>query len=128
MRAFFPSVRALRFTAVANLSLRTSIAGRAAVIALSGELDLAGAAALEQELTRLEAERTSAVVLDLRDLGFMDSSGLRQITLAAKRAEDLGRRLALVPGDPQVMRVFEITRMRERLDFVADPREVTGAA
>jgi anti-anti-sigma factor len=112
---------------VANLSLQTSIAGGAAVIALSGELDLAGAAALEQELTRLEAERPSAVVLDLRDLGFMDSSGLRQITLSAKRAEDRGSRLALVPGDAQVMRVFEVTRMRERLDFVADPRDVTGA-
>jgi anti-anti-sigma factor len=112
---------------VTNLSLQTSIAGRAAVIALSGELDLAGATALERELTRLEAESAAAVVLDLRDVDFMDSSGLRQITLSAQRARELGRRLALVPGAEQVMRVFEITRMRERLDFVDDPREVTGA-
>jgi anti-sigma B factor antagonist len=109
---------------VANLWLETSVAHRTAVIAICGELDLAGAAALEQ--TRLEAESADALVLDLRGVGFMDSSGLRLIALTAQRAQELGRRLALVPGPEQVMRVFEITRMRERLDFVDDPGTVTG--
>jgi anti-sigma B factor antagonist len=112
---------------VANLSLETSRAGDAAVIALTGELDLAGAAALEQELARPEAETAAAIVLDLRGVAFMDSSGLRVIAVSSQRAHESGRRLALVPGGDQVMRVFEITRMRERLDFVADPREVTDS-
>ena len=98
------------------------------MIALSGDLDLAGAAALEQELGRLETESPRAVVLDLRDVEFMDSSGLRLIAVASQRAEERGRRLALVPGSEQVMRVFDITRMRERLDFVERPEEVTRAA
>jgi anti-anti-sigma factor len=113
---------------VANLSFETSVDGRAAVIAVSGELDLAGSLALEPELARLEEERGGAIVLDLRGVEFMDSSGLRVIAVAMQRARSLGRRLALVPGSEQVMRVFEITRMRERLEFVEDPREVTGAA
>jgi anti-anti-sigma factor len=113
---------------VAHLSLETSRTGQAAVIALSGELDLAGAAALEQELARLEADSPQAVVLDLRDVEFMDSSGLRLIAVASQQAKERGRRLALVPGSEQVMRVFEITRMRERLDFVDRPEEVTRAA
>jgi anti-anti-sigma factor len=113
---------------VAHLSLETSLAGRAAVVALSGELDLAGAAALEQELARLDGDSPDAVVLDLRDVGFMDSSGLRVIAVASQRAKERGRRLAIVPGSDQVMRVFEITRMRERLDFVDGPEEVTRAA
>jgi anti-sigma B factor antagonist len=111
---------------VANLSLETSIDGRAAVIALSGDLDLAGAAELEQELARIEGGFDGAIVLDLSRVEFMDSSGLRTIAVSTQRAESHGRRLALVPGAEQVMRVFEITRMRERLDFVDDPREVTG--
>ena len=111
---------------MANLSLETSVADRTAVIALSGELDLAGAAALEQELERLEA--ADVVVLDLRGVAFMDSSGLRVIALTSQRAQERGRRLALVPGPQQVMRVFEITRMRERLEFVGDPSEVTEPA
>ena len=109
---------------MAHLSLETSVGDRAAVIALTGELDLAGAAALEHELQRLEGE-AAAVVLDLRGVGFMDSSGLRLIAVASQRARELGRRLALVPGPDQVMRVFELTRMRERLDFVDDPSDVT---
>jgi anti-sigma B factor antagonist len=126
MAPFFPWTRALGFSGVANLTLETSIDGRAAVIAISGELDLAGAAALEQELERLEDALDGLVVLDLRGVDFMDSSGLRVIAVSSRRAESLGRRLVLVPGSEQVMRVFDITRMRERLDFVEDPREVTG--
>jgi anti-anti-sigma factor len=111
---------------VANLSLETSIDGRAAVIALRGELDLAGAAELERELARIDHEISGAIVLDLRDLEFMDSSGLRLIAVSTERARAHGRRLVLVTGSEQVMRVFDITRMRERLEFVDDPREVTG--
>jgi anti-sigma B factor antagonist len=110
---------------VANLSLETSIVGGTAVIALRGALDLAGAATLEQELGRL-AEESGAVVLDLRGVDFLDSSGLRLIAVSVQRAQELGRRFALVPGSEQVMRVFDITRMRERLDFVDDPGELTG--
>jgi len=110
---------------VARFSLHTSLAGRKAVVALAGELDLAGAATLEHELSGLQAP---TVVVDLRGLGFMDSSGLRALVVAALRAQGAGRRFALVPGASQVMRVFDVTRMRERLDFVADPGEVTGGS
>jgi anti-sigma B factor antagonist len=108
---------------VTRLSLKTSLAGRTVVIALAGELDLAGAATLERELEGVQA---SAVVIGLRGLGFMDSSGLRALAVAAQRLQRAGRRFALVPGAAQVMRVFDITRMRERLEFVADPGEVTA--
>ncbi len=93
------------------------------MLALEGELDLAGAAMLERELAGIDE---GPVVVDLRRLSFMDSSGLRALVVAARRLQDAGRRLALVPGAAHVMRVFDITRMRERLEFVADPAEVTG--
>jgi anti-anti-sigma factor len=109
---------------VSRLELATSRSGTTAVIALQGELDMAGAATLEAELERLDSD---ALVLDLRGLTFMDSSGLRVLVVNAQRAQDRGRRFALVPGAAQVMRVFDITRMRERLEFVPDPAEVTGA-
>ena len=109
---------------MARFSLHISLAGRKAVVVLAGELDLAGAATLERELSELDA---SAVVVDLRGLGFMDSSGLRTLAVAALRAQAAGRRFAMVPGAAQVMRVFDVTRMRERLEFVADPGEVTAS-
>lgn len=108
---------------MAPLTLETSTEGETAVIALAGELDLAGASALEQEIALVDRD---AIVLDLRGLEFMDSSGLRAIVVASQRVQDAGRRFALIPGAAQVMRVFDITRMRERLEFVADPGEVIG--
>ena len=111
---------------MSRLRLSTSLSGDTAVIELEGELDLAGASVLEQELAQPETDAARAVVLDLRGVEFMDSSGLRVIAITLQRAQERGRRFALVPGAAQVMRVFDITRMRERLEFVADPREVTG--
>jgi len=95
------------------------------VITATGELDLSGAELLEAELERLAAEpELATVVLDLRGLEFMDSSGLRLVVLADMQAREAGRRFVLVRGTETVHRVFEITKMSERLDFVADPEEV----
>ncbi len=103
---------------MAKLALDTSRTGATTVVTLTGELDLAGAAALEQEL---DSAAAGAVVLDLRGLEFMDSTGLRAIVVAALEAQRAGGSLALVAGPEPVMRVFDITRMRERLTFVAPP-------
>ena len=93
-----------------------------ALIALSGELDLSGAPDLDQEIETLAANPdVRRVILDLRRLEFMDSSGLRVVALADRRLSAAGRALALVPGIESVQRVFEITRMVERLEFVDPP-------
>ena len=110
---------------MANLDFETTRSGTVAVIAPTGELDLSGAALLEDELDRLASEsELSTLVLDLRQLEFMDSSGLRLVVLADMRAREAGRRFVLVKGAETVHRVFEITRMSERLEFVADPEEL----
>jgi anti-anti-sigma factor len=59
-------------------------------------------------------------------LDFMDSTGLRLVVLASQRADRDGRRLTLVKGPEDVHRVFEITRMIDRLDFVDDAGEAMG--
>lgn len=108
-----------------NLDVSTSRNGSVAVVMPTGELDISGASVLEAELERLaEDAELGAIVLDLRGLQFMDSSGLRLVVLADMRARDEGRRFALVRGDETVHRVFEITRMSDRLDFVEDPEAV----
>ena len=125
-RTVFPRAGGLGLgPAMANLDFQTTRNGTVAVIAPTGELDLSGAALLEDELDRLAAEpELSTVVLDLSQLEFMDSSGLRLVVLADMRAREAGRRFVLVKGAETVHRVFEITRMSERLEFVADPAEL----
>ena len=115
------------FCAVTLLSFQTTVTGDVAVIALSGELDVAGAELLENELRRVAADHaTTGLVLDLRDLDFMDSTGLRLMVLADERARAAGHAFTLVRGRPDVHRVFEITRMTDRLDFIDDPSEAVA--
>jgi anti-sigma B factor antagonist len=124
-RTVFPDAGGLGFrTAMPNLDFETTRNGTVAVVAPTGELDLSGATILEAELERLAAEpELGAVVLDLRGLEFMDSSGLRLVVLADMQAREAGRRFALIRGGETVHRVFEITRVSDRLDFVEDPEE-----
>jgi anti-sigma B factor antagonist len=108
-----------------NLDFETTRNGSVATVRPSGELDLSGAAVLEDELERLsEDSELATVVLDMRGLEFMDSSGLRLVVVADMRAREAGRRFSLIRGDETVHRVFEITRMSDRLDFVDGPEDL----
>ena len=96
-----------------------------ALIALSGELDLGTVPQLEAELEKAEASSPAGtLVLDLRELSFMDSSGLRVILMAAERAKGTGRRFTLVRGPETVNRVFEVTGTDEHLEIVDDPAAI----
>ena len=69
-RTVFPPAGGLGLrTAMPNLEFETTRNGTVAIVAPTGELDLSGAAVLEDELDRLAAEpELGAVVLDLRGL------------------------------------------------------------
>jgi anti-anti-sigma factor len=110
---------------VAPLEFDTTLSSAGdALIALSGELDISGAPALDQEIETLAGNPdVRRVILDLRRLEFLDSSGLRVVALADRRLSAAGRTLALVAGIESVQRVFEITRLVERLDFIDPPDE-----
>jgi anti-sigma B factor antagonist len=111
---------------VTLLNFQTTVTGDVAVVALTGELDVAGSALLENELSRIIADHEPAgIVLDLSGLDFMDSTGLRLVVLADERAQAEGWSLTLVRGQPDVHRVFVITRMTDRLRFVDSAAEVT---
>ena len=72
-----------------------------------GELDLITAPALEQALRDADL-RAPLVVLDLRELTFTDSSGVRVIISASARADRAGRWLVVVRGPAQVDRMFTL--------------------
>ena len=104
---------------MSRFDYETERRGALALVTVRGELDLLATAALEPELERLADEPgLDVVALDLRELDFLDSSGLRAVVLAAERLAANDRRLVLVPGSSPVQRVFEITRMTDRLEFV----------
>jgi anti-anti-sigma factor len=83
-----------------------------------GELDLATVPTLEQELTRVRESGVPAVVLDLRGLTFMDSTGLSLTLRWALEASRDGFDFSLVRGEGAIRRLFELTGMDRRLPFV----------
>ena len=93
-------------------------------LVLRGELDLSTVSKVEEELRRAEASEPSLLLLDLSELNFLDSTGLRLIVTTDQRAREGGRRVAVVKGPDAVQRVFAITRLDERLEMLekgADP-------
>jgi anti-sigma B factor antagonist len=102
--------------------------GASVHLRLSGELDISTAPKVEDELARVEPNRPETIVLDLSNLAFMDSTGLRLLIAADTRARQQGRRLVIVKGPEAVQRVFRITRLEERLDIVDDVPSDPAAA
>jgi anti-sigma B factor antagonist len=89
-------------------SVRTEQHGDAAVVVPTGELDLATAPALEEALERAFSGGSARVVLDLRELEFIDSSGLRTLLTARRQAEVAGAQFSLVAGHRALERTLEI--------------------
>src|SRR4051794_29736156 len=101
---------------MSTLSLQTYQEPESVRVALSGELDLSSALTFEEELRRIEDQSELALlVLDLRLLKFMDSTGLRLILSAHARALNRGRKLAIVQGGEAVRRIFRLTGVHDRL-------------
>jgi anti-anti-sigma factor len=94
--------------------------GGRAVVQLRGELDVATEAQLASELDRVIARNPDVVVVDLRDLTFMDCRGMRSLVMARRRCEREGRKLLLVRGTPIVHRVLSLCGVETQFDTVED--------
>ena len=82
-----------------------------------GTLDLATAPTLEQRLAELRAAGFQSLIVDLGRLDFMDSTGLRLILRWDAAARSDGFTLSVAPGNPTVMRVFEVTGTSDLIPF-----------
>ncbi len=114
----------LRFLDVTPLDVTTEQHPGQTRVVLIGELDIASTQDLENELSAVEANSPGTVVLDLRRVEFIDSTGLRALVAADERARSAGRRLAVVRGPDAVERLLTVTQLDQRLDIVDDPDSV----
>ena len=105
---------------MSHLALETLPREDGVCLSLEGELDLSSALTFDEQMRRVEETRPSVLVLDLRRLRFMDSTGLRLILNAHARATRAGRRLAILQGPDAVKRIFRLTGVAERLEIFED--------
>jgi anti-sigma B factor antagonist len=111
-----------------NFSVEMRNGDQAVLIGVSGELDLASSPALEAELERATSSDLELLVIDLRKLEFMDSTGLSVLVRAHQKATQNGKRFAIVKGPQQVQRLLSLTGVAERLTVVDEPEELLAGS
>jgi anti-sigma B factor antagonist len=79
------------------------------IVAGSGELDVHVAPALQAEVDPLAKRPNGALIIDLTDVGFIDSTGLGVLVTALKHAREAGGTLDVVASTPRVLKVFALT-------------------
>jgi len=94
--------------------------GSAAVVAVHGDVDLATADVLRAEV-RAASERSDTVVLDLREVSFMDTQGLAVVIEAQQAATEGGTRFVITRAPDRVHRLFDMIGLTPRLTIVDDP-------
>jgi anti-anti-sigma factor len=95
--------------------------GDAVVVVVEGELDIATAGALHATLNGAEA-RAAVTVLDLRAVGFIDSSGLSVVVKCHRYAEAAGTAFAIAVGpESKVRRLLTLSGLAETLELTGDP-------
>jgi anti-sigma B factor antagonist len=111
-----------RVLARGMLELRSAAEPTCHVVEVTGELDLASVGLLEEEMGRALDTDAPAIVLDISQLRFIDSTGIQLLLRLQARSRRNGRRLRMLRGTAQVQRVLELTGADRLLPFLGvDP-------
>ena len=100
---------------LARLGIRLQGQGDRRTLALTGEMDLATAPALEGAVIRLCRDGIKQLVLDLSELEFIDGSGLHAVSAARLTCQQSGCELCIIPGRKELHRLFTISGLDGRL-------------
>jgi anti-anti-sigma factor len=88
-------------------------------VRLRGELDVDTADNVVAALRDAERGGAAWIVVDMTDLGFIDSTGIQALLTAERSARENGHRLSFTRGGPQVERVLRLCGLDTELDFLA---------
>jgi anti-sigma B factor antagonist len=87
-------------------------------LTLRGEFDLSAKEYYEEELAKLAEEGLPRLVVDLRALSFIDSTGIKLLLRTLRDFEAKGVEVGFVQGEGQVSDLLEMTGIGEQLPFV----------
>ena len=102
---------------IAPLSIRNTVRSGRHTLAMTGELDLDSANKLE-EAVREVCATGSGLVIDLRKVTFMDSTGLRVLVVAGTLCEEMGHEFSIIPGE-DIQLILEISGLDRVLPFTS---------
>jgi len=93
-------------------------------VALDGALNTDTAPGFEKQLSQVLERGHQLTVLDMKDLDYISSAGLRVIFKAAKQAKAAGRRMAAANRKPHIDKVFEILKALPDMAVFANEQEL----
>jgi anti-sigma B factor antagonist len=113
-----------------GLTVESREDGNACVLALTGELSLADASALERRLEQVLTTNATTIVVDLAGVEFIDSTGLSVLVRAQQQATERGIELGVANPNAQAARLLSLTGLAERLTLpdptASRPRDSQG--
>lgn len=116
MHAIMPCPRTEERVSV-EYSHSRSGARQVPVVHANGDLDIATVDSLRDEVAEILAERPPALVIDLTGVAFFDSSGLHALDEIRRTAEEQGTTLGLICPHARLMKLFEITDLKDLFEF-----------
>lgn len=87
-------------------------------IAVAGEIDLATVPELETAIDSVLGDDGHALVVDLRETSFMDSTGLKALVMANRRFDESGRRFAIAVSGGPVSRLLDLSGVETSIEVV----------
>jgi anti-anti-sigma factor len=99
--------------------------GTKALVTVEGELDIATLPEFEQAITRMRAQGLERLVIDLRELEFLDSMSIELLLRLHGELTATGADLVVVRGPRAVNRIFDLMELERVLTLVDEPPELT---
>ncbi len=111
-----------------DLRLETSDHDGTTVLSAHGEIDVATAPQLRQQIVELASASSAPLVIDLEGVDFLDSTGLGVLVSGLKRFRTLGSDVLLVATRPRILKVFEITGLTQVFSIHSTVEDALSAA
>lgn len=99
------------------MEIKTSISNQNLIISLKGRLDTITSPQLEEEINHYSLDEFKTVTVNMRELEYISSAGLRVILMLHKNMIKSGGKLALVNVNDMVMEIFSMTGMTDFLNI-----------
>ncbi len=108
-----------------DLDIKTSSADGVCTVELVGEVDVYSAPRLKQELVAAIEGGCANVIVDLEQVGFIDSSGLGVLVSALRRARERDGVVRIVCTRDNILKIFRITGLDKVFPIFSDPAEAS---
>jgi anti-sigma B factor antagonist len=88
------------------------------IFRMAGDIDINSSPEVKKSFDRAVSEKKEKIVINLKDVGYVDSSGLATLVEVLKNLRTYGGKLKLSNLSPKVMGLFEITKLDKLFDIV----------